>query len=521
VYIDDNSQPIMQTNGTPYYVGGGTIPMTSTGAITNTDGVQVSRLQVCIPAYFAGAVGLSNFNVGSSAPETLQGATTHTSTHTPYANAPFYVFARSNCQDSSTYPDPSCVPPPNTPAGMQYTTYRLFADGATDANPILPSTANLDYAAMYNLPPYTFACSHPYADPTKDKLAWCAKSAAVPYTGDLVTLHNHSNGNGNWDAWQFVQPWYGLSNTQSPALPLGSQSNRGCLDPSATPGQLSFGMWTFNRPGNGSACGALPVDGSAVVVPFVDQVCKNGSCGITADSTFEPGTSTPTIDTCANGGFCARIVGEVQITIVRSPANGDGKLVQGYITKVVDDPYCLVEASTSQVNKSAAAPNQPNGHPYPKISDVPIAIDPTYGGGGPFNTTDPISVTQTITFSAAPVGGTIMISDTASPIPDHTAAITVPAGGLTDPTFQSQLAAALAGSSLYPQPTPYFTSAPGHTGFTATSMELDWPYYTPTTGTFAAGVTIGLSGMGSTTAVVQPLVPSSGGTICPASVPPP
>jgi hypothetical protein len=298
------------TTSTGVAVGSGAIPMTAAG-------VQVTRLEMCVPHFFAGVLGFGKFVVDSDSSQSLVGWTkfdafTNTPTQTSAARAPYYVFARVQCTDGSTHASPTCGATP----------YRLFALGSPDTlGGSNYANDHTKYGVTYQSSPNTS-----YPAPTCPSGLTCS--------GDLVTLHNHDNSDGNWDAWQFVQPWYGLANQASPALPLGSASNRGCLA-FPTP-NLGLGEWSFNSPGTGNCAGSL-TNGSVVNVPLVDQVCKNGSCGINADS-------TGTIGSCRPGGFCVRIIAFVQITVVRSYATNGFPLDQGYITGVIDDPYCTVEA---------------------------------------------------------------------------------------------------------------------------------------------------------------------------------
>jgi hypothetical protein len=155
-------------------------------------------------------------------------------------------------------------------------------------------------------------------------------------------MHNHDNGNGNWDKYQYMTPAAGQTNTPTSTFKLHDGSNRGCLDPSAT--NLAFNSWSFNHGGGGS-CGAGLTDGSTVIIPVVNAVCKNGPCN-TSDMTQPYDTTPPTIGNCQNGGYCVHMVGWIEVYIVRDLTNG--KLVQGYVTKVIYDPYCIVQAAPGQ-----------------------------------------------------------------------------------------------------------------------------------------------------------------------------
>ncbi|MDB5059467.1 MAG: hypothetical protein JWO59_2939, partial [Chloroflexi bacterium] len=296
----------------------GTVP-------TGAEGVKVTRVEMCVPHFFVGVMGFGNFDVASDGQSVSTPSETEPycdasgcRTAPPSARANFYVFARTSCTDlSSPNNIPSCTGP--SPTG---TTYRLFANGSPDSN-------------GYHSIAYTPNCSSP--------ATWCNDSiTGTPYTGVLVTLHDQSNGQGNWDVYQYANPVEALRNKPGVPLSIGSQADRGCLNPATT--SLAFGQWSFNRNGNGIHCSKSPTDGSTVVVPFVDQVCKNTNGQPTVCDGGTSATEDPSI--CVNGGYCVRVMGQVQVTIVRDLSDGD--LVQGYITGVVDDPYCMVEAPTGQ-----------------------------------------------------------------------------------------------------------------------------------------------------------------------------
>jgi hypothetical protein len=304
-YLDANQQPVGE-------VGSLAIP-------TSAVAVKVTSLEMCVQHFFVGVIGYGNFDVASDGfslvnPSATEGSTSGGSGGGGGAKqgpADFYAWVPTNCQDPQKKPpSPLCTD----------TTYRLFADGSPDG------AGSSKYPGdKYQQPPGCTSTNN-----------WCAG-----HTGDLVTIHDFSNGQSNWDAYQFANVYEALGNTPGAPLQIGSESDRGCLNPFTS--NLVFGAWSFNRNGNGAHCAKAPTDGSTVVIPLVDQVCKNtgsstSECLASLEDTSPPG-ATPV---CANGGYCVRVIGIVAVHIVRDLT--DGKLVRGYITSVLDDPYCLVEA---------------------------------------------------------------------------------------------------------------------------------------------------------------------------------
>lgn len=315
VYLDSSNSPISGSTG---QVGN-----TAHTMPPNADGVMVTNLATCVPHFFVGALKFGDFNVGSSAFVGL--AETTPSSSAGSADAPFYIFGQV-CDSSTTA---------NCP-------YSLYAQNSTSG----PGSYNTGLTP--NPQPAAYTCPDPITGVVDT-------THPTPCTGDLVTIHDSGNGQGNWGAHQFMTPADGRSNTVSTVFSLHDESNRGCLDPSALSSSLMVGAWSWNHGGDGSSCASPPpTDGSTVLVPIVDAVCKDSVCPYTAPSS-----------PCISGGYCVRIMGWVQVYIVRDL--NDGQLVQGYITKVVEDPFCIVQAD------GVAADN----NPHPTALDYGTSSPPT------------------------------------------------------------------------------------------------------------------------------------------------
>lgn len=326
-YIDDQNQQVHSGSG-PYAVGAGSTPSWA-------QGVQVTRLAMCVPHFFTGVIGHGNFDVSA---EAIVGLTETTGSFDS-ANAPFYIYGQKRI--IGTAPNRTYAP-------------TLYAENTPPSDLPAPTGANL---------PYDYTCPQSGLG-----------SSCTTTPGDLVTLHDANNGGGNnnnnWDSWQFYRTPSQLSSVNYSAsyIPNGYSlhdgSNRGCLDPSASNqniANLQIDQWYYNH-GGGGHCGRTPNVGDTVEIPLVDEVCKDNNCG---DGTQIPGGISLPCASNPGGGYCVRIVGFVLIYITTiagptpPPTNGHaGSLVQGYITDVISDPYCIVELPANRHHQACASAPQ-------------------------------------------------------------------------------------------------------------------------------------------------------------------
>ena len=288
---------------------------------STTTGVQVTHLALCVPSFFAAVLGRRSFDVGAGDLEgTAQAVDAYlTQPGSPFVSgiAPFYIYGH--------YCQPLSLACPIMP-------YTLFAAGAPNA-PDAKTQPGIGTSAG-------FTC-YPVQTPN------------IPCSGDLVTLNNANNGGGRssseWDIPQFLSTADGTSNVPT-GFPIHDGSNRGCLDPSV--GALNAGEWSFNQGGLGH-CAAAPPPGALVVIPLIDAVCKDGCA---PDPSVQEGVGGTNGSTCQNGGYCVRVVGFVQVYIATNNGGPGGNLTQGYITGVVQDPYCIVQTAKGE---HPAVPSNP------------------------------------------------------------------------------------------------------------------------------------------------------------------
>jgi hypothetical protein len=300
-------------------------------------GVQVTRLNMCAPSFFGGVIGRRSFDVGAS---DLAGLSQTTAAF-DLAKAPFYIYGHQ-CELASCTP---FNPPTNTTPPTN--TYTLFEAGATKdfQGPALPAVWTSSLPTQVG-PSEGFTCPDTSTH----------SNSPIPCSGDLVTIHDKNNGgssaNSNWDVPQFVTWNQGVNNSPYPGVTLHDASDRGCLDINVT--GIIVGDWTYNH-GGGGHCAPPPLLYDTVTVPIVDNVCKDNIC---QDGTVLTGTSAPACTGQPPGGYCIHVVGFVLVYIATITGGPGGNLVEGYITGIQQDPYCIVEGAVGTHH------NIPVGSPY-------------------------------------------------------------------------------------------------------------------------------------------------------------
>jgi Flp pilus assembly protein TadG len=318
-YVDASNNLIDDPNGNPIIVGnyeinssgnytanpaqGGYLP---TGAY----GLKIQSAATCVAGLFGRVVGHKNYAVSASAQSINALAAVLGDTNAPANDS----CSGDNCGTAlaTLTPTPTTIPTSTPTATSTPTSTGTTQPTATPSNtPDVGASYTVSEFAVYGAPASGIPSSILFAQSSPNKPGGI---------GDTVTLFGNGGG---WANDQYANRAQGLS-----GIPGGvngvvhDASFDGCIYTTV----VQIAGWTNFDHGGVGHCAAAPAVGSTVTIPLVDKTTKNH------DQTNCP----------SNGGYCAHVVGIVNVTITASSIPG---LVQGTLEGVVDDPYGIVDSA--------------------------------------------------------------------------------------------------------------------------------------------------------------------------------